>query len=224
MFIVEGNIGAGKSTFLKLMQQHLPHITTALEPVALWDTPHQGNSLLESFMLDTRRWAYTMETFTMMCRVREHLYYQQKDNPFFVVERSIYSGHYVFALNGYRQGFMTEQEWQMYLQYFHYLIPGWCKPPRGFIYVRTHPEIAYERIQKRNRVSEAGISLEYLKQVHDMHEEFLIRKENILQELQQVPVLVLDGDRDFEGNFSVRQECSHMLHAFLMQQAGDQNV
>ena len=79
MFIVEGNIGAGKSTFLKLMQQYLPHIVTALEPVALWDSPHQGNSLLERFMHDTFRWAYTMETFTMMCRVREHMYHQQKN-------------------------------------------------------------------------------------------------------------------------------------------------
>lgn len=216
MFIVEGNIGAGKSTFLKLMQQFLPHITTALEPIALWDTPDQGNSLLERFIQEPQRWAYTMETFTMMCRVREHLHYQSS-NPSILAERSIYSGHYVFSLNGYRQGFMTEQEWQMYLLYFDYLIPAWCKPPRGFIYLRTSPEIAHARIQKRSRASESGIPLDYLRQVHEQHEQFLIRKENILEELRQVPVLVLDCDREFEENSAVAQEHSRNVAAFMEQ-------
>ena len=222
MFIVEGNIGAGKSTFLKIMQQLLPHITTALEPIALWDTPDQGNSLLERFIQDPHRWAYTMETFTMMCRVREHLHYQKQialpGAPDLLVERSIYSGHYVFSLNGYRQGFMTEQEWQMYLIYFNYLIPSWCKAPRGFIYLRTDPEIAYQRIQKRSRNSETGISLEYLQQVHEQHEQFLIRKENILENLQQVPVLVLECDQEFEENSGMAQEHSRKLLEFMNQQ------
>lgn len=219
MFIVEGNIGAGKSTFLKLMQQQLPHISTALEPVALWDNADQGSSLLDHFMHDTQRWSYTMETFTMMCRVREHLHYQRQEvnNQFLIVERSIYSGHYIFARNGYQQGFMNRQEWQMYLRFFRYLIPGWCKPPQGFVYVRTNPEIAFSRIQKRKRASEMGISLAYLQQVHGMHEQFLINKEGVLEELRTVPVLVLDGNLEFEDDPHVAWAHSQQLAAFLEQ-------
>jgi len=33
MYIVEGNIGAGKSTFLKLLSQHVPQVTVVQEPV-----------------------------------------------------------------------------------------------------------------------------------------------------------------------------------------------
>lgn len=178
MYIVEGTIGAGKSTFLKCMNQHLPEIMTVLEPLESWDSPEHGASLLHNFMQDSCRWAFTMETFTMMCRVREHVHYQDS-SELLLVERSVYSGHYVFALNGYRQGFMTEQEWAMYLQYFDYLIPTMCKRPSGFIYLQTTPEIAYERIKKRARNSEAMISFEYLQQLHTCHEDFLLHKKRV---------------------------------------------
>ena len=117
--------------------------------------------------------------------------------------------------SGTNNGFMNAQEWQMYLQFFQYLIPGWCKSPKGFVYVRTSPEIAFARIQRRKRASEVGISLEYLQQVHAMHEQFLIKKENILEELRSVPVLVLDGDQEFEEDLVVAQQHSQQLAAFL---------
>ena len=36
MYILEGNIGAGKSTFLHLVKQQLPDISIALEPMDNW--------------------------------------------------------------------------------------------------------------------------------------------------------------------------------------------
>lgn len=213
MYIIEGTIGAGKSTFLQLLGKAFPDIITALEPVENWDSPQHGNSLLENFMDDAHRWAFTMETCAMMCRVREHMHYQTMCNTQRIVERSIYSGHYVFSLNGYRQGFMTEQEWSIYLTFFEYLTRH-CQKPLGFIYLRTAPEIAYERIQKRARVSESGISLDYLKQLHACHEEFLVEKKS---SVHTVPVLILDCDKDFEDdathfNLLCKQVQNFMAH------------
>lgn len=215
MYIVEGNIGAGKSTFLKLMQQYLPQVNTVLEPVASWDSPEHGSSLLQNFIQDSYRWSYTMETFTMMCRVREHVYHQKRNEPLLLAERSVYSGHYVFSLNGYCQGFMTPQEWQMYLHYFNYLIPTMCRAPRGFVYLRTDPDVAYARIQKRARSSEAMITAEYLCQIHACHEDFLIKKLGVLSELRNVPVLLLDCNKDFEQDPIYAQELSRQLADFM---------
>lgn len=36
IYIVEGNIGAGKSTFLKLLNDHLVNVSVSLEPVYNW--------------------------------------------------------------------------------------------------------------------------------------------------------------------------------------------
>lgn len=200
MYIIEGNIGAGKSTFLSLMQEHLPQVTTVGEPLAIWDDTTHGSSLLESFIHNSPRWSYTMETFAMVCRVREQVYHQQNNERYLLAERSIYSGHYVFALNGYRQGFMTPLEWQMYLHYFNYLIPTMCHAPRGFIYLRTSPEVAYARVLRRARSSEAMITADYLQQIHECHEDFLLRKSGVLSDLRSVPVLVLDCDKEFEDD------------------------
>ncbi len=215
MYIVEGNIGAGKSTFLALMHQHLPQIKTVLEPLESWDAPEQGGSLLEHFIQDPYRWAYTMETCTMMCRVREHVRHQEFDTNNLIAERSIYSGHYVFALNGYRQGFMTSSEWHMYLHYFNYLIPTLCRMPKGFIYLRTTPAVAYARVCKRARASEAMITAEYLEQIHECHEDFLIRKLGVLNDVRAVPVLVLDCEKEFEHDSLYTQELSVKVRDFM---------
>lgn len=215
MYIIEGNIGAGKSTFLKVINRYLADVTTVDEPVAVWDSQEHGTSLLEYFNKDAHRWSLTMETFAMMNRVKEHLRYQERKESFVVVERSIYSGHYVFSVNGYEQGFMTEKEWHVYRSYFDYLIPGHCKPPRGFIYLRTSPEVAYERVQKRSRSSEECLPLEYLKQLHDRHDSFLIKKENIHEELSEIPVLVLNVDDEFEDNHERSSQLAQQIADFV---------
>ncbi|MEX0672144.1 MAG: deoxynucleoside kinase [Candidatus Babeliales bacterium] len=198
MYILEGNIGAGKSTFLKLIASYLPHVSVAFEPMHNWQNKIYGQSLLANFYQDPKRWAYTLEILAMICRVREHMTEQEAHTPYKITERSIYSGHYCFAKNDYESGFMTEVEWQIYNQWFQFLIPGKCNPPKGFIYLYVEPEIAYERIKKRSRLTEKQISLSYLKQIHAKHEEFLVHQHQILGELHNVPLLILDCNRDFE--------------------------
>ena len=144
-------------------------------------------------------WAYTMETVTMVGRVQEHLKEQEHPNPFRLMERSIYSGHYCFATNGYQMGFLSELEWKVYLAWFNFLVTERCKVPHGFIYLQVDPEVAYERIKKRQRAGESSISLEYLKQIHHCHENFLVEKINVLPELAQTPVLILDCSQEFES-------------------------
>jgi deoxyadenosine/deoxycytidine kinase len=209
MYIVEGNIGAGKSTFLKLIEQRLPHISIALEPLHNWQRSEKGQSLLNKFYSEPKRWAYTLETLTMMCRVREHVAEQQHTNPNRIMERSIYSGHYCFAQNGYEHDFMSELEWAMYNQQLQFLIPNKCRAPHGFIYLRVEPEIAFERIKKRNREDEKNITLEYLRQIHDKHESFLVVHKKANPYIAITPVLELDCNQEFESDEHKLQE--HML-------------
>ncbi len=198
MYLVEGNIGAGKSTFLRLIQERLPEIAVVFEPLHMWQNEVYGQSILTNFYKDPNRWAYTMETLAMACRVKEHIKEQENPNPYRLMERSIYSGHYVFASNGYKNGFMSELEWQIYLQWFNFLITGRAKAPQGFIYLKTEPHVAHARILKRSRNGEQPISFDYIEQIHQCHEDFLVDKKDILAELQSVPVLVLDCSDDFE--------------------------
>lgn len=217
MYILEGNIGAGKSTFLKLLEQHAPAVQVAQEPVNTWQKNVHGQSVLANFYEDPHRWAYSMETFTMMCRVREHI--QDQEHAVFgrIIERSIYSGHYCFSQLGYKNGYMDTLEWNMYEAWFNFLIPQKCRPPHGFIYLQTTPDIAFKRIKKRNRLAEKQITYAYLKQTHEYHEKFLLHKENILPSIAAVPVLVLDGNHDFEQDLELFATYVEQIQNFMMQ-------
>jgi len=70
VFVIEGNIGAGKSTFLRLLDQRL-QIDPVFEPHDKWQNVGDGENLLEKFYTDIRRWAYTFQTYAFVTRVLE---------------------------------------------------------------------------------------------------------------------------------------------------------
>ena len=191
MIIVEGNIGAGKSTFLKNLALHSDYFDIAQEPVDSWHKKEDGSNLLENFYKNPQRWAYTLETFAMAARLQEHVKHAKNKKPI-IIERSIYSGHYCFAKNDYLAGYMTEIEWELYQQWFDTVIASFATPPKGFIYLKVAPEVALARIQKRNRVGEENITLAYLKEIEKRHEEFLVHKNNVLSNISTVPVKIFD--------------------------------
>lgn len=191
MIIVEGNIGAGKSTFLKNLAQYSDYFDIAQEPVDSWHKKEDGSNLLENFYKNPHRWAYTLETFAMAARLQEHIRHAKNKKPI-IVERSIYSGHYCFAKNDYLAGYMTEIEWELYQHWFNTVIASFATPPKGFIYLQVSPEVALERIQKRNRIGEENISLAYLKEIEKRHEEFLVQKIDVLKNISAVPVKIFD--------------------------------
>ena len=227
MFIVEGNIGAGKSTFLRLVGQQLPQLTIDLEPVDRWQQELFGRSLLSNFYHEPKRWAYTMESFTLMVRMADNIRrstslkaQQLRHAPTgLLVERSIYSGRYCFAQNSHASGFMSDLEWELYVQMFDFLTSArhnpLYQPPHGFIYLRTSPAVSAARTQRRNRSGEAAIPLSYLTDLAQRHDQFLIAKANLPANLQAVPVLVLDADCDFETDAGALQKLIEQLQNFL---------
>jgi deoxyadenosine/deoxycytidine kinase len=218
MYIVEGNIGAGKSTFLQLIGKHMPHVSIALEPLNNWQSQIYGQSLLTNFYQNPKRWAYTLETLTLMCRIKEHLSEQELKTPLRLVERSIYSGNYCFAKNGFEHGFLTDIEWRMYGEWFDFLTKK-CAIPQGFIYLKVSPEVAYARIKKRNRLSEEKITLSYIEQIDQKHEEFLFGQKGISEKLKHVPLLTLDCDIEFEDNTEQLNRHIEQLQAFFQKTA-----
>ena len=45
-----------------------------------------------------------------------------------------------------------------------------------FSLIRTTPEVAYERILARHRNEEVKIPFEYIRQLHELHEQWLISR------------------------------------------------
>lgn len=59
--------------------------------------------------------------------------------------------------------------------------------------MRTSPDVVYQRMLKRNREEERSVSLDYLRSLHEMHENWLYHKTMFSC---PAPVFVLNADLD----------------------------
>jgi deoxycitidine kinase len=186
MYFVEGNIGSGKSTFLKKLSTEFKVVQ---EPVDEWSKIRNdnGKNILEEFYEDPQRNAYLFQSIAFRSRIRNITDLDEDA----IVERSIYTDRMVFAEVCKEEGNINEIEWNDYTEWFDFIVKHIGFKPKGYIYLRTHPERSHERINKRNRSGESNISLEYLKKLHRKHDNWLIDESN---------VLVLDVTEDFESN------------------------
>ena len=57
IYALEGNIGAGKTTILKLLGKHFKDVELVEEPVKEWQNLG-GMNLLDSFYSDPQRWGF----------------------------------------------------------------------------------------------------------------------------------------------------------------------
>ena len=64
------------------------------------------------------------------------------------------------------------------------------------IYLRTSPEVAYERLKARSRSEEKIVSLEYLQDLHNLHEKWLQQGAEVLGGGK---ILVIDANEDIES-------------------------
>jgi len=214
MFIVEGNIGTGKTTFLKALQQTLSNTTIGLEAVDYWQNKSNDQSILQNFYQDPHRWAYSMETIALKVRIQEHLMQQSLKVPH-IAERSIYSGYHCFAKNSFEQGFLNQLEWNIYNAWFDFLTAQQCLPPQGFVYLQADPELSYYRTIRRKRGAEASISLDYMKQIHEKHESFLVDKTMMHHSIRHVPVLILNCNYDLLTDKKKLLDYTHQVQQFI---------
>ena len=188
MYFVEGNIGSGKSTFLKKLSSEFKVVQ---EPVDEWSkmkNDRNGKNILEEFYEDPERNAYLFQSIAFRSRVKNIA--DLKDETV-IIERSIYTDRMVFAEVCKEDGNINEIEWNDYTSWFDFVVKHIGFKPKGFIYLRTEPEKSHARVTKRNRSGESNISLDYLRKLHQRHDKWLIDENN---------VLVLDVTEDFESN------------------------
>ena len=220
LFILEGNIGAGKSTLLKILKNNID-FEAIPEPTTKWQKINNDDNLLDLFYKDTKRWAYTFQSYAFISRIQATIEHQQNnpDKQNFVLERSVYCDRFCFAKNCFERGTMTELEWQIYKDWFSWLAESQIPQPTGFIYLRAEPEICMQRLQKRNRSEETGIAFEYLSSLHKKHEDWLIKKIDLPKALLNIPVLVLDCNQEFEQNKQQEALLIEKIRAFMQNQA-----
>ena len=90
--IVEGNIGAGKTTFLKPFMNQ-PNIEVVPEPVEKWRNMH-GHNLLDLFYQNPQRNSMLLQTYVQLTMVQNHT--KPCSKPLRIMERSLLRHLYFF--------------------------------------------------------------------------------------------------------------------------------
>jgi deoxyadenosine/deoxycytidine kinase len=176
--VIAGNIGAGKSTLVRLLSERLG-FRPYYEPVA-------ENPYLEDFYADMRRWAFQSQLFFLSYRLRSHR--ALMNDPHSVVQdRSLYEDAEVFARNLHERGTMSERDWRTYRGLYE-TMASLLPAPDLVIYIRASTETLKSRIAIRGRGVEAGHPHAYLEDLGGLYESWI-------EGFELAPVLVVPGDR-----------------------------
>jgi len=70
----------------------------------------------------------------------------------------------------------TAPEYSNYVKWFDWLRLKGDITPQTYLYLQSTPEVTFARVRQRNRPEEADITLEYLTQLHEKHQEWLLEE------------------------------------------------
>lgn len=228
---VEGNIGTGKSTFVENLRQVISKnypglsFTVVQEPVDQWMAmkDQNGKNLLEHFYSDQVKYSFPFQMNSFISRVNsiynavthdagnvenpptqnEQLTLLNYDIVF--VERSVFTDKYCFADMCHKSGKMNDIEYNIYNNWHSWLVRTFNLYADGYIYLKTEPNVSHDRIVKRLRRGEEAIPIEYLTDLHNKHNEWLEREEN---------VLTFDFTEDYTNQDSVEPIVDEILMYF----------
>ena len=159
---IDGNIGAGKTTILNYI--HTNHnIYIDLEPIDKW------KPYLDDIYINKQKF------FNFQVRVwLDRSWIQEKDNnSVIVMERSPYFIRNTFNESMMNNNLINPQENTIMNELYDKTDIIWKS--NYYIYIRSSPEKCLERIMERGRENEMAIDIDYLKEIHNLHEETYLK-------------------------------------------------
>lgn len=191
---IEGNIGSGKSTFVKELQAHWKGDVIVLqEPVNEWMQVRDsttGKTMLEMFYENPKENAFSFQMMAYVSRyalIRDAM--EKHPETLLITERCMATDREVFVKMLVEDGVLREVDTQIYNKWVYTL--GTQFHPDHIVYIRTRPETCLDRIRMRNRKGEKDIPIEYLEKCHDAHEEWIGRE---ITEYGLKRITILEGD------------------------------
>jgi deoxyadenosine/deoxycytidine kinase len=155
-----GNIGSGKTTLVEKLSKHYG-----------WNPLYESvdhNPYLKDFYEDMTRWAFNLQIYFLNSRFKQIRKIQESDR-ITIQDRTIYEDAYVFAENLHKSHYLSDRDYQSYVDIFNSMI-RFVQPPDLLIYLRADIPKLVQQIQRRGRDFEYGIRLDYLKNLNEYYE------------------------------------------------------
>ncbi len=163
LVLVAGNIGAGKTSLTERIGTRLGW-WTGYESVA--DNPY-----LSDFYSDMRAWSFHLQVFFLGHRAEQYLE-AVHDSRSAILDRSIYEDFYIFSRALHHMGNLGERDYLSYHRLFDLVVNSLPRPDL-LIYLKAPVQVLLNRIRKRARNMETGITPEYLTLLDSFYDDWL---------------------------------------------------
>jgi len=162
IIVVEGPIGAGKTTLAKTLAEKLDARLT-LEDA-------EGNPFLPKFYADMRKWAFQTQIFFLVSRYQQQLELRERDlfHPVTVCDY-MFQKDLIFA-----RLTLSEEEFALYGK-LQPLLADRVPKPDLVIWLQADVEVLMSRIRARAARFEAAITTEYIERLVRGYDEFFHR-------------------------------------------------
>ena len=154
MFVaMAGNIGSGKTTAAKIISQSLGY--------ELFDEPVIDNRFLRLYYQDMNRWSFTLQMEFLIKRAEHHKLIDTISKPC-IQDRTLLEDPEIFAKYLHGLGKMTDQEIDLYFDYYRALTANLHHPSKIIFLQVPSEEVLLNRIRHRGRQEEKGIAPDFL--------------------------------------------------------------
>jgi deoxyadenosine/deoxycytidine kinase len=176
IYTIDGNIGSGKSSILNYLHKY-KHIQIDLEPIDKW------KSFLDNIYISKSGY------FNFQIKVwLDRAWIQEKDNKSIIfMERSPYFIRNTFNKYDFMNNNINQNEFDVINEMYSKTDKIWNS--NYYIYLRSNPIKCLERIKIRGRDNELNIDIDYINNIHTLHEEALIK----LKETKKVLVIEIEN-------------------------------
>lgn len=159
---VEGNIGAGKTSALSLIEKEYP---VYFEDIEAWQ-------FLDEFYANRERYALPLQMSVMLSVHKQYRSALERDEEIVFMERSPSSSKVFIEAN--TASFSTKEHKLLEDMFDMMQLPS--DIPTLTVYIDTSVSLCYRRMKTRQRVCEADVSEDYLQTIKECYERRLPNK------------------------------------------------
>jgi len=174
--VIEGNIGAGKTTFAKMLSEEYD-AKLILEQFA-------ENPFLPKFYSDPEKYSFPLELSFLAERYGQ-LKKELTDRDLF--HQNTIADYYFMKSLIFAQNTLARDEYNLYRNFFDIIYERLPKPDL-FVYLHLPEDLLLANIKKRGRDYEQSIEAEYLKKLREGYFTFFSQQSDF-------PVLIIDTSK-----------------------------